>query len=94
MELKVVQASRWARLRAIRALYRLYRNNSKPYRVDFYVIQELYRKFQGFKPEGPVSFKVELTKDEVSLVEAALSCDPANLLKSLGEKKLESLKVS
>jgi len=37
---------------------------------------------------------VELTKDEVSLVEAALSCDPANLLKSLGEKKLESLKVS
>ena len=91
MELKIIQASRWGRWRAYRALYRMHRERCDPYRVDPYIIKEIHTKLQVSGPVGPLTFTVSLEPCEAALVLHALSPDPANLLAHLGQKRIDKL---
>ena len=94
MQLQLYQATRWVRYRAFRALYRFYREEAAPYRVDPYLIHELHRKFQVTGPAGPLTFMVELEPEEAPLVLYAICNAPGNLLHHMGSKRLKRLSVT
>ena len=75
------------RLRCFHELYRLYAMHSKPYRVPFDLMREVYEALKC-RQDGPQTLVLHLhTEVEVQLVLEALRVTPQNLVAALPHVK-------